>query len=67
MLSIVANTHDPRSSEREQTQPRLSLTYQLIIMMALGLTLVVATTMLPMDAVHEITHDARHALGFPCH
>ncbi len=68
MLSTVVNTSDPRNQrEPERPHPCASLTHQLITMIAIGLVLVVATTMLPMDSVHAITHDARHAMGFPCH
>lgn len=33
----------------------------------LGLALVAAAGFAGPEAVHEAAHDARHALGFPCH
>ena len=33
----------------------------------LGLTIVFAVGLLPMDAVHNAAHDTRHSAAFPCH
>jgi len=33
----------------------------------LGLTIVFAVGLLPMDAVHNAAHDTRHSSAFPCH
>lgn len=33
----------------------------------LGLTIVFAVGLLPMDAAHNAAHDTRHSAAFPCH
>ncbi|MEK6712297.1 MAG: CbtB domain-containing protein [Nitrospinota bacterium] len=33
----------------------------------LGLALVAAAGFAGSEAIHEAAHDARHAIGFPCH
>lgn len=40
---------------------------QIIAAALLGLTIVFAVGMLPMDAVHNAAHDTRHSAAFPCH
>ncbi len=40
---------------------------QIIAAAILGLTIVFAVGMLPMDAVHNAAHDTRHSAAFPCH
>ena len=32
-----------------------------------GIVLILTLGFLPMDVVHNATHDNRHATGFPCH
>ncbi len=40
---------------------------QILAAAILGLTIVFAVGLLPMDAVHNAAHDARHSAAFPCH
>ncbi len=40
---------------------------QIIAAAVLGLTIVFAVGLLPMDAAHNAAHDTRHSAAFPCH
>ncbi|MBY4676043.1 CbtB domain-containing protein [Marinobacterium arenosum] len=59
----VATSQGSSASEAR----RLSSSFQLIASAALGLFIVLAVGMLPMDAVHNAAHDTRHSAAFPCH
>ncbi|HEO65282.1 MAG TPA: CbtB-domain containing protein [Spirochaetes bacterium] len=38
-----------------------------IILVIIGLALVFITGFLPVEVIHDLAHDTRHAMGFPCH
>ena len=64
-------THVPTAADdAARTRPVLALGLALLAVVALYLLLqengaVIGAT--AADYAHEITHDARHALGVPCH
>ena len=40
---------------------------QILAAAFLGLTVIFAVGLLPMDAAHNAAHDTRHSAAFPCH
>ncbi len=51
----------------EQSQSGLAKWKLSIILLIIGFALVILTGFLPAEIVHDLAHDSRHALGFPCH
>lgn len=45
----------------------LSVVYQAVLAMALGLFIVGFVGFSHIDAVHNAAHDVRHSNAFPCH
>ena len=45
----------------------ISETVQLSVVFLLGVVVLLGVGFLPMDAVHNAAHDARHSFAFPCH
>jgi cobalt transporter subunit CbtB len=54
--------------EKSQTQP-LGVGRRLpaVAVLLLGMILLYGVGFVSIPAVHNATHDARHAAGFPCH
>jgi cobalt transporter subunit CbtB len=46
---------------------KLSSSLQLTAALGIGLGLFLFIAFAPIEAVHNATHDARHAFAFPCH
>ena len=63
MTTQVSNSHISSSS----TSAIASKRSQIFAAAILGLTIVFAVGLLPMDAAHNAAHDTRHSAAFPCH
>ncbi|MFD2230079.1 CbtB domain-containing protein [Alkalimarinus sediminis] len=67
------NTHvsGPQTPANQAAAKAASLTAskrsQIFAAAFLGLTIVFAVGLLPMDAAHNAAHDTRHSAAFPCH
>ncbi|ARU56796.1 cobalt transporter subunit CbtB [Oleiphilus messinensis] len=61
--SVVADT----SEFSNASQTISSRTTQILAAGLLGLAIVFAVGLSPMDVVHNAAHDTRHAIAFPCH
>jgi len=46
---------------------QISKKSQILSAAILGCLIVFAVGLLPMDAVHNASHDVRHSFAFPCH
>ena len=57
---ITNNSDIQVSTDVARIAPALSV-------MILGLTLILITAFAPVQAVHNATHDTRHAFVVPCH
>ena len=57
----IATATRPRVSERAAALPAIFLA------LLVGAFLVVGTGLAGSDVIHNAAHDARHAMGFPCH
>jgi cobalt transporter subunit CbtB len=45
----------------------VSVVFQAVLAMALGLLIIGIVGFSPIDVVHSATHDVRHSIGLPCH
>jgi cobalt transporter subunit CbtB len=45
----------------------VSVVFQVVLAMALGLLIIGIVGFSPIDVVHSATHDVRHSIGLPCH
>ncbi|AJQ92161.1 CbtB domain-containing protein [Gynuella sunshinyii] len=54
-------------SQRQVLQPAKLLLPQVIAALAAGFLVVMAVGFMPLDQVHNASHDTRHAFAFPCH
>ena len=61
MTTQVSNTHATTASVAASKRS------QILAAAILGLTIVFAVGLLPMDAAHNAAHDTRHSAAFPCH
>ncbi|WP_250656019.1 CbtB domain-containing protein [Alkalimarinus coralli] len=61
MTTQVSNTHATTTSVAASKRS------QILAAAILGLTIVFAVGLLPMDAAHNAAHDTRHSAAFPCH
>lgn len=49
------------------SKPVSRKTVQILAGAILGLIVLSAVGFVPLEVIHNATHDARHAAGFPCH
>lgn len=67
MATQVSNSHTSSRSITASSVTVASKRSQILASALLGLTMVFAVGLLPMDAAHNAAHDTRHSAAFPCH
>ena len=61
------HTQIASSASTKALSASVSKRSQIFAAAILGLTIVFAVGLLPMDTVHNAAHDTRHSAAFPCH
>lgn len=55
------------STTRQAANVSTSRNTQLLSAAILGIVIIFAVGMVPVEAVHNAAHDTRHSFAFPCH
>ncbi len=60
-MKKIVTAARPRISDQAAALPAIAMA------LLVGAFLVVGTGLAGSDVIHNAAHDARHAMGFPCH